>query len=240
MKFRAFMAGLLVLAVSLLTIAARNSLSGVSPQDPQAAAVFTPDKGRLRILQNGAEMGTQQFELAPSGSTWIASGVTVIRIPGSGEMRSSGQLRLNADGTPVHYDWTAQTSTEISGTVEFENGTAKTPIKLEDKEPALQDFKFSSPRVVILDNNLYDQYGVLARLYDWKAKGTQTFPILIPQDVTPGTITVEAIGPRTIDGVEVEGLRVRSADLEIRVYVDTRHRLIRLEVPAANVVVVRD
>ena len=93
---------------------------------------------------------------------------------------------------------------------------------------------------MILDNNLYDQYGVLARLYDWKAKGTQTFPVLIPQDVTPGTITVEAIGPRTIDGVEVEGLRVRSADLEIRVYVDTRHRLIRLEVPAANVVVVRD
>ena len=201
---------------------------------------FTADKGKLRIVQDGNEVGTESFELAPSGSAWIERGETVLRVPGSGETRATGQLRLTNDATPVHYEWTAQAATKVSGTVDFQNGTAKTSINLGAKEPILQDFMFASPRVAILDNNLYDQYALLARLYDWSAGGPQTFPVLIPQDATPGTITIESLGPSTASGVQVTGVRVRSADLEIHAFFDARHRLMRLEVPDVKVVVVRE
>ena len=121
----------------------------------------------------------------------------------------------------------------------FDHGTAKCSITLAGGPPVMQDFKFSSMRIAVLDNNLYDQYGILGRLYDWKAKGTQTFPVVIPQDMTPGTITVESLGIKDAGGAPLDALKIRSADLEIIAYFDAKRRLMRLEVPSAMVVVVR-
>jgi hypothetical protein len=50
---------------------------------------------------------------------------------------------------------------------------------------------------------------------------------------------VESLGPQTIDGARLEALRVHSKDLEIEIYFDAKFRLMRLEVPAAKVVIVR-
>ena len=164
---------------------------------------------------------------------------TVIRV-GSAETHTSGQLRISADGTPQHYTWSSQGEKKASGTVEFDNGTAKTSLNISGaKGPAQQDFKFSSPRVVVLDNNLYEQYAVLGRMYDWTAKGTQSFPVLIPQDATPGSIDVESLGTKNVEGAGLQVLRVHSADLEIQLFFDAKLRLVRLEVPMAQVVIVR-
>jgi hypothetical protein len=165
---------------------------------------------------------------------------TVIRVPGGAETRTSGQLRISADGTPQHYTWNSQGDKKASGTVEFDNGTAKTSINIPGaKGPAQQDFKFSSPRLVVLDNNLYEQYAVLGGMYDWNAKGTQSFPVLIPQDATPGSIDVESLGTKNVEGAGLQVLRVHSTDLEIQLFFDAKLRLVRLEVPMAQVVIVR-
>jgi hypothetical protein len=42
-----------------------------------------------------------------------------------------------------------------------------------------------------------------------------------------------------VEGASFEALRVRTADLEIDLYFDAKHLLMRLEVPAAKVVVAR-
>jgi hypothetical protein len=239
---RALMAWLLLPPALFVAVAVTpwNAMLGAPAQGAPVSAALAADKGKLRILLNGVEVGTEQFELAPADSAWIERSETVLRVPGSGETRATGQLRLTGDGTPVHYEWTAQSSTKTSGTVDFQDGTAKTSINLGGKEPLLQDFMFLSPRVAILDNNLYGQYALLAGLYDWNVAGAQTFPVLIPQDATPGMITIELLGPSTIGGNQVTGLRVRSADLEIHAYFDARRRLMRLEVPEVKVVVVRE
>lgn len=208
-----------------------------------SAAPLTPDKGKFRILLNGSEVGTEDFEIAPEGDKWIARGDAIIKGgPGGGEMRSSGQLHLAADGAPLHYDWTAQTDKDkkVTGTVEFDNsGTAKTKTNVPGKNPVMQDFHFDSPRIAVLDNNLYDQYAIVARLYDWNAKGAQMFPVLIPQDVTPGMITVESEGRKSAGGGEFDALRVSTSDLVVDLFFDASHHLIRLEVPAAKVAIVR-
>lgn len=212
----------------------------ISAPRPAADSTFTPDKGHFRILQQGQEAGTEEFSVQASGNAWVIEDETVIRVPGSAEMRTSGQLRISSDGTPQHYSWNAEGGKKASGAVEFENGMAKTSASIAGaKEPVLRDFKFASPRVAVLDNNLYEQYAIVARLYDWNAKGKQTFPVLIPQDATPGTIDVESLGTKNVDGANLEALDVHSTDLEIQLYFDAKLHLVRLEVPSAGVVITR-
>jgi len=62
-------------------------------------------------------------------------------------------------------------------------------------------------------------------------KGAQTFPVLIPQELTPGTISVESTGTATAGGKSYEALKANTSDLEILLYLRLRHKLIRLEVP---------
>ncbi len=237
-RFRALrsIAATLVFAVSLALLA---------PNPPRlraadAPAPFTPDKGKFRILLNGTEVGSEEFEITPDGDHWIARGEAIIKgNPGAGDQRSSGQLRLATDGTPLHYDWTAQATQKTTGKVDFENGTAKTTTNVPGKNPWMQDFHFDSPHIAVLDNNLYDQYAILARLYDWNAKGAQTFPVVIPQDVTPGLITVESEGSQSTEGGQFDALRVSTADLQVNLFFDAKHHLARIEVPSANAVIVR-
>jgi len=228
------------IAAVIMTLASPLVLSAQAPAQTATQNPFlVPDKGTFRILLEGAEIGTEQFETAPSGNVWTVRSETVVRVPGSPETRSSGELRISADGTPLGYKWTAQAEKKTSGSVEFSQGTAKTSIDAGGKEPYLQDFVFPSPRVAVLDNNLHHQYALLALLYNWNVKGQQTFPVLIPQDMTPGVVSVESLGAKTIEAAQLEALRVNTADAEILVYFDARRRLMRLEVPAANVAVVR-
>jgi hypothetical protein len=239
MSARALLAAIAALAAVLSAVAlAKVEAVAKAAQAPAANPPLVPDKGAFRILLDGAEVGTEQFETDAAGNAWIVRGETVARVQGV-ETRSSGQLRLSSDGAPLRYDWTAQAEKKISGFVDFENGTAKTSIHLGGSDPYQQDFVFPSPRLAVLDNNLYHQYALLALLYNWNAKGPQTFPVLIPQDLTPGSVSVESLGGKTVEGALLETLRVKAADVEILAYFDSRRRLMRLEVPAAKVAIIR-
>jgi hypothetical protein len=94
--------------------------------------------------------------------------------------------------------------------------------------------------VAVLDNNPYDHYALLAQLYDWKTGGKQDFPVLIPQDVIPGSISVESLGPQQIENAQYERLRVSTTDLEILLYLDATHRLMRMDVPSSKVTILRE
>jgi hypothetical protein len=204
------------------------------------AGVLAPDKGKFRILLNGQVVGSEEFEVSSSGGTWTARGSTTIRNSGGAEVKATGQLKLAVDGAPIHYEWSAQAQKKASGSVEFTNGTAKSKIDLGGNSPVEQHFTFPTPRVAVLDNNLYDHYALLAQLYDWKAGGKQDFPVLIPQDVIPGSISVESLGPQQVDNAKYEGLRVSTTDLEILLYLDAAHRLMRMDVPSSKVTILRE
>jgi len=204
------------------------------------AGLLTPDKGKFRILLNGQVVGSEEFEVSSSGGTWTARGSTTIRSSGGADVKATGQLKLAVDGTPIHYEWSAQAQKKASGSVEFTNSTAKSKIDLGGSSPAEQHFTFTTPRVAVLDNNLYDHYALLAQLYDWKTGGKQDFPVLIPQDMIPGSISVESLGPQQLENAKYEGLRVSTSDLEILLYLDAAHRLMRMDVPSSKVTILRE
>jgi hypothetical protein len=190
-------------------------------------------------LVNGQPAGKEEFEIAPSGGDWIARGTAEVQPPGAPATRITASLMLKPNGTPVHYEWSVQGPKRASSTVEFQGGTAAIELHLEGAKPFTQQLFFNTPRIAILDNNLFHHYAILARLYDWEKKGVQTFPVLIPQEMTPGSVTVEFLGPQSVRGENLEMLRVRSEDLEIDLYVDGR-RLVRIVVPASNAEAIRE
>jgi hypothetical protein len=201
--------------------------------------VLQPDKGKFSVLLDVKKVCQEEFEIASSGAGCLARGITIIKSE-IGETKVTGNLTLQPDGSPIAYDWTSQTDKSNSAHIIFANGIAKITLEMQGTRPYEQSLTFGVPLVAVLDNNLYHQYAVLARVYDWNKRGAQQLPVLIPQDMTPGTITLEATGSATSGGKTYEGLRVTTSDLEIDLLLDANHKLMRIEVPSAKVSVVRD
>lgn len=200
--------------------------------------VLSEDKGKLSIVINGQMVGTEDFSISRNGDQWVARGTTEFHGQ-SGANKVNGDLHLNAAGAPLSYVWSSEGDKKATSTTTFDGMTAKISLDLgKGGAPYRQDFTFASP-VVVLDNNLYHQYEILARIYNWNARGPQNFAVLIPQEQSPGMITAESHGTVTVDGVRYEELAVHTPALELTLYLDSAHRLMRLSVPAAKAEVLR-
>jgi hypothetical protein len=227
----------LVLSAALCLFAAAAVLAA-HPARATPAGGFVPEKGKFHIVVNGQEVGREEFEIAPSGSNWVAHGTSELQTA-QGATKVSGTLEFHADGTPAKYEWSTQGAKKASANIAFNGPTATIELHVEGARPFTQQFTFNSPQVVVLDNNLYHQYAVLARLYDWNKKGVQTFSVLVPQEETPGTLTVESVGLQDVDGKKFEELQVKTEDIELDLYLEGE-RLMRIVAPAANAQIVRD
>lgn len=227
-------------AILALTISISPFALSSSAQKNAPASVLQPDKGKFNILVEGKSVGKEEFEIAPNGGGWVAKASTEINTGEGPATLVTGNLTLQPSGAPIAYDWVSKADKTNSAHVVFTNGIAKISLSVQGARPYEQEFTFNSPLVVVLDNNMYHQYAVLARIYDWSKGGSQTLPVLIPQEITPGTITAESVGSASSGGKTYEGLRVTTSDIEVLLLLDANHRLMRLEVPAGKVAVVRE
>jgi hypothetical protein len=229
----------ITLGVLTVCVAAVSSLA-LASQPQQKAGVFAQDKGRFTIQLDGQTVGHEEFEISPAGGGWAAQGTTDLKVPDSPASRVTGTLTLQPDGAPISYEWSSRAEKTNGARILFANGVAKITLQMQGARPFEQDMTFNTPLIAVLDNNLYYQYGVLARVYDWSKRGPQNLPVLIPQELTPGSVTVDSTGSVSAKGKSYDGLRVTTSDVEVLLYLDSNHRLMRLEVPAAKVSVVRD
>jgi hypothetical protein len=205
---------------------------------PDKKAPLVSDKGRFRIMVNGQAVGKEEFEISPTGGDWNAHGNSEIQTP-QGVTKVNGTLTFHPDGSPAHYDWSTQGVKKASSTIAFSGKAASVELHMEGARPFSQDFTFNTPLVIVLDNNLYHQYELLARLYDRDMKGAQTFSVLVPQEMTPGSVTVDSMGKQDSGGKPLEELRVRTEDNEIDLFLDGQ-KLMRLVAPSANAEIVRE
>jgi hypothetical protein len=224
-----------ILAASVFALLLSIAVAGSLASKPLSG--FTPDKGTFKILVNGQPAGKEDFDIGPNAGNWIAHGASEITTP-TGTTHVTGTLEFRADGTPVRYEWSTQGAKKAGATVTFNGPVASIELHVPGARPFTQQLTFNSPKIVILDNNLYYQYAVLAHIYDWNAKGPQTFPVLVPQENTPGTITVDSLGSQDVDGKRLDELTVKTEDLEVDVYLDGP-RVVRVVAPSANAEIVR-
>ncbi len=220
-------------AIAVLILSAACCLA--APAGDQKAAM-AEDHGRFEISVNGSKVGTEEFSVSKDGGGWVVKGTTEFHsAAGSGKV--TGELHLNAAGAPLRYDWT-DAGKKVTSDTTFEGSEAKMSTTIGSGKPIKQDFFFAPP-VIILDNNLYHQYEVIARLYNWSTRGPQNFSVLIPQEHMPGAVTVEATAPGAATGAAADQLHVHSTDLDLLLFMDSTHRLMRISVPSANAEIVR-
>jgi hypothetical protein len=234
---RTFFKPKIILGVLAAYVLAWSSLAS---QAQNRTSVFAADKGKFTIQLDGQTVGHEEFEISPALTGWSAQGTTDLKAPDSPATRVTGVLTLQPDGAPISYEWTSQSEKTNGAHIVFANGVAKITLQMQGARPFEQNMNFDTPLIAVLDNNLYYQYGVLARVYDWSKRGAQNLPVLIPQELTPGSVTVESTGAVTAKGKSYDGLRVTTSDLEVLLFLDSSHRLMRLEVPSAKVSVARD
>ncbi len=227
-----------IIAASLLAFHSASEASMLPPRTHALIAPLAADKGTFKILVSGQQVGKEEFTIAPNGSDWTAHGSTELQSP-QGNTHVSGSLVVHADGVPVRYEWSTAGAKKASATIGFTGVTATVELHLEGAKPFTQQFTFAAPLVVVLDDNLYNQYTFLARLYDWDRKGEQSFSVLVPQEMTPGTVTVDSMGEQVVNGQKVQELRVRTEDNEIDLFLDGP-KLVRLVAPAANAEIIRE
>jgi hypothetical protein len=205
-----------------------------------ARAGIAPERGVFRIVLDGRTVGSETFRIFREHGVWKAEGTIELRLPGQATERDHADLTLASDGAPVAYRWTGKSSKMRSIVVAFRGDAAEMTLSRPGAAPAVEAYRFPQGHIVVLDNNVYEDYAILAQLYDWRTRGTQKFSVLIPQDQTPGTIAVQAMGRRKIAGETLEWLRVESPDLEVDLYLDAAHRLMRIVVPGSHAEIVRD
>jgi len=232
-RLAAFAASLLAVAVFSVAALTQPVLALAS-----GAPGLSEDKGTFRILVNGKEAGKENFSVSRTGATWTVRGMTAIQ-SSQGTTNVTGTLELHNDGTPVKYAWATDGSQKASATIAFSGMTASISLRMGNAQPYAQQFTFASQPITILDNNLYDQYIVVAGLYDWKKGGPQTFSVLVPQELMPGAVTVESMGKQDVSGKHLDELRVKTEDLEVDLYLD-KGRLIRIVAPGSGAEIVRD
>lgn len=179
-----------------------------------------PESGRFTIRQNGQVIGTEEFSVRARDKGYVAEGRT--RLEGDPETLVS-RMELDENLIPISYEYSHGKGTIR---VKVESQSSELTI-VEGGESSTTGFRY--PRSgSIVDNNFFHHYLLL--LYRVKTN-EETFPIFVPQDMQVGQAAVRATASR------VYALEV--GDVKLEATVDASGRLLRLAVPAANVVVER-
>lgn len=207
-----------------------------------AAQTVTLDEGTFRVRVGGRDIGTETFMIRQSGAgenaRIVASGKTVL----DGEA-GSHELEANLEiaGTtlrPAAYDLTVEGGDKFSGRIVGRRATARI------MSPAAENVReyLVSDGATIIDEAVAHQYYFLAlRVPD----GGNRVPIVEPREnrQTWAQVTVDPAVTITVAGETVDAKRFRVTPTgdgaERTFWTDRQGRVLRLEIPARQLVVER-
>lgn len=201
------------------------------------AAAAQSQKGELRVLYRGEEIGREAYEISGTATELHARSTITYRID-TLAMRQTTDLLLGADGVPRRYEWKLEEPHKSWLRMDFNGGRATISFPRDDGKNEEQLYEFGG-RLALLDINVFHHFLLLARLYDFAQGGPQTVSVFVPQSVQPGSVTLELQGVETmpVDGAPqpVRRLSILSEDNELQLWVTETGRFVRLAVPQAEV-----
>jgi hypothetical protein len=194
------------------------------------------DEGTLLVSRNGTRAGRESFRIqaAENGRFLTATGQSVL-----GDARITPALSVDsASGTPMLY----RVEARAGGASERLQATGR-PGRLSAAfhragGESAKEYVLSG-HVVVLDDDVYHQYGLLP-LLGWTGRVT----VIVPRQGSQQAGTLVDRGAAT---VRVDGKDVPSRHLVLElagghhdIWVDSRGRLLRVAIPSRGVDVVRE
>ena len=216
-----------------------TAILAVSPMKPLvakdlSAASSLSDRGVFVISLAGKRIGSENFEIRATANGIEAEGKVEMRVPQEGksvEFRTSSKLVLDSELRPLTYNWSQKGAQSSQLAIQFQPSPAKVRYKTVTGEEDARDFELSKD-VVVLDDNVFHHYQLIAQRYLRNGSGKQTLPAFVPQEALPGTLVVQDAGPASAEvGGQKQTLRhlVFSTELkQIDLWVDEQGRVQRI------------
>lgn len=238
---------LLVCETSISAPARAQEKKDPSTQKSKTAPqVLGSEKGSFQIFVEGQEKGTEEFEVVPVGNRFVAKGkihLTITRDEKPVQYFIDSELEMQPDFNPIRYTMVQKFEGNSASIKMLFGGEKATAEFITGSGTEKRDYQLA-PDVAVLDDNVFHQYALLARRYNFDRSGLQEFSAFIPQESIGGILHVLYKGDEKIEvngkTEEVQHLVVDTNDLKIELYVEGKdHRMVKMEVPSSQVTVVR-
>ncbi len=204
------------------------------------------ESGVFKILFSGEEIGSEKFQIVQEGQQVKASADIRLSVERNGEKVTfvlHPNLVFNRFFEPTGYEITQEagpnkTRAEIhfqEGQTQatYENGSEK-----EQREIALRK------DVVILDDNVFHQYIILGKRFDFTKGGVQEFSAFVPQQFIAGGVSVSDQGMDSIrihdEDLRLKHVLVDTGELQISLWFNDQRQLMKIAVPKSSVEVFRE
>jgi hypothetical protein len=239
------LAGLIVLPSWLLTMPcdAQSKIQSVPMSTPPLPG---NEQGLFKILFGGEVIGQERYQIVRDGDSFKASGETHLTVDrGSEKVTFSIRplLQFSKAFEPLVYQILQESGgNKMKARVNFKPGMSQA-IYETGKEADTREIELRKD-VLILDDNVFHHYVILARRFDYSKGGTQQFSAFVPQQFMAGGITVEDEGFEQVSlgdkKVSLQHLLVDTGDLQVSLWINERHELQKISVPKSNVDVIRE
>lgn len=235
------------ISLALLMHLGPFSYSQTNKQNASSSATNSGNEsGSFRILFGGEAIGQEKFQITESLSGFKATAEVRLSIDREKEKAVfvlKPVLTLNKSFEPSAYQVTQE-----DGVVKRSVRVIFKPEKSEriyeaGNEHDSREIELKKD-VIILDDNSFHHYILLAKRFDYVKGGVQEFSAFVPQQFLAGGISISDKGKEAIKigekGVVLQHLLVDTGELQISLWLDERHELKKLSVPKSNVEVIRE
>lgn len=204
------------------------------------------ENGTFKIFFSGEEIGQEKFQIAESGSSVKASAeirLTVERDKEKVSFLIRPVLEFNKFFEPASYDISQESGpNKTKARITF-RGVMSEAVYDSGKETEARQIDLRKD-VLVLDDNVFHQYIILAKRYDFLKGGVQEFSAFVPQQFIAGGVSVSDKGMEAVQvlnqSLKLQHLLVDTGELQISLWLNDKHELKKLAVPKSGVEVVRE
>jgi len=235
----------------LVVVLACGIASFAADKKGEAKQANTVDSGSFGVFVKGQRVVTESFSVQQENG--VSTVKSRLQDAGSSSSLQSSELQMTASGELIRYEWSDKNG---SLTVLPKNEFLIEKVTAGTSKPAERPFLMPNTSA-ILDNNFFVHREVLAWRYlatnchadggNLKCQqGPVEFGVLVPQDQTSMRVRMELAGSEkaTIHGTERNLLRLslKGESFAWTLWVDgnDQFKLVRVDIPDDNTVVVRD
>lgn len=204
------------------------------------------ESGSFKIFFGGEEIGQERFQIAEEGSRIKASAETRLTVERDQEkvvFVIRPVLQFSRFFEPISYEVIQEAgSNRTKARVNFGPNSSEA-VYDSGKETDTRQIALRKD-VMILDDNVFHQYIILAKRYDFAKGGIQEFSAFVPQQFIAGSVSVSDKGMESVQvggrSLRLQHLLVDTGELQIDLWLNEKRELLKLAVPKSNVEVVRE
>ena len=227
-----------VSAPALLLAAIFLAAAAASPAQSSEIAKVS-ETGVFAILSAQRRVGTEKFRIAFNSSGAEVTGELDLDAPS--KVSETCSLKLDSNLRPVSYERVQKSPKKGSIAAEF--GPQQSRLVSKTAEGTGEELFYFHEQLVVLDTNFFHHYAILLRQYKAEQGGVQQFNVFVPQEATPGTISLELKGQenQTVGKTarELNHFQAVTDQVQIDIWAAPDGQIYRIAIPQANLEVVR-